>query len=143
MTPVKIEIIDPDPQADVRLFKDALEAVLSGEQVLCNYINVVFMTSDDLRTMKKQYFNLDVYTDVISFNLNDPDDPLEGELYLSFEQITENAGKFRTDPRSELYRVLIHGCLHLCGYEDDTTSQKTMMTSLENKYLTMLGIATD
>jgi len=137
---MEIEIIDPDPLADTSLFQPALELVLSEEELVCDYINIVFMTSDDLRALKNEYFNLDVYTDVISFNLNDPGDALEGELYLCFEQISLNATKFKTNSTQELYRVLVHGCLHLCGYEDDTSEKKETMTSLENKYLNMLKI---
>ena len=85
--------------------------------------------------MKKEYFEQDVYTDVIAFNLNDPDENMEGEIYLSYEQIVDNANSYNTKSEDELIRVLIHGCLHLSGYEDDTPAAKDQMTDLENKYM--------
>ena len=98
-------------------------------------IDIVFMDRDALRSMKNEYFDRDVYTDIITFNLNDHDQPIEGELYISFEQISQNAVQYETDSQNELLRVLIHGCLHLCGYEDDTKESKSQMTALEDHYL--------
>ncbi len=132
---MQIEIIDPDPQADASLIKSSVELVFKGEHKIAEFVNVIFLQQTELRLLKKKYFNLDVFTDVIAFNLNDPHETIEGEIYLSMEQITLNAIHFKTDLGEELYRVLIHGCLHLCGYEDDTPEQKTQMTSLEDRYL--------
>ena len=136
---MQIEIIDPDPQADISLFKDCIQQVLAGEQKTAEYVNVVFMGRDELRRLKKKYFNLDVYTDVITFNLNDPDEAIEGEIYLSYNQITQNAAQYKTAAGNELHRVLIHGCLHLCAYEDDTAERKAQMTSLEDHYLAKIS----
>jgi len=132
---MQIEIIDPDPQVDISLFRTSIEQVFLGEQKQGNVVNVIFMKRDELRSLKKEYFDLDVDTDVIAFNLNDPELPVEGEICLSLEQIKENALGYKTDLQSELLRVLIHACLHLCGYEDDTKALKAIMTSRENHYL--------
>ena len=135
---MKIDIIDTPDGADSSQFSACVREVFAAEHIICEYINIVFLGRDDLRLMKKEYFELDVYTDVIAFNLNDPDENMEGEIYLSYEQIVENANSFQTDPSTELIRVLIHGCLHLCGYEDDTPSAKGKMTELENFYIAKL-----
>ena len=135
---MKIEIIDPDPLANTTLFRQVIEQVTTSEDKRSEYINVVFMKRDELRLLKKQYFEKDVYTDVVTFNLNDPIEPLEGEIYLSFDQIKQNAKQYKTEIQDELYRVLIHGCLHLCGYEDDTVDHKATMTSLEDRYLAQI-----
>ena len=92
------------------------------------------MTDDDsLRLMKKEYFNQDLYTDVIAFNIDD--DPFEGEIYISHDRIKDNAKKFNQSFEDELKRILIHGSLHLCGYDDKTPTEKLEMTSLEENYL--------
>ena len=66
------------------------------------------MTDDDtLRLMKKEYFNQDLYTDVIAFNIDD--DPFEGEIYISHDRIKDNAKKFNQSFEDELKRILIHG----------------------------------
>ncbi len=137
---MKIEIINPDSQVDAVLFKQTVIQVIEGENKTADYVNVVFMGNDELRTLKHEYFGLDVYTDVIAFNLNEPDEPLEGEIYLSLEQINLNAAHYKTTPGVELIRVLIHGCLHLCGYEDGTSQMKNQMTALEDKYLSQLAM---
>ena len=134
---MNIDIIDPDPDIDVSLFHQVVRSVLKHEQISASFINVVFISNAALRKLKRQYFGLDVYTDVIAFNLNDPDKPLEGEIYLSLEQIRENARDYGTRVHEELHRVLIHGCLHLCGWEDDTEESKAAMTRCEDHYLAL------
>lgn len=136
---MNIDIIDPDPEADISRFDQTVKTVFDGEQMQVSFINVIFLPKDDLRKMKHQYFGQDVYTDVICFNLNEPQTPIEGEVYLSIQQINENSREFNTDPVDELHRVLIHGCLHLCGYEDDNPELKQNMTRLEDRYLGMIN----
>jgi rRNA maturation RNase YbeY len=97
-------------------------------------INVISFEDEALREMKKEYFDMDVYTDIISFNIDD--DPLEGELYISPERITQNAEKFGQAVNREFARILIHGACHLCGYNDISDEEKTEMTALENRFLT-------
>jgi len=135
---MQVDIIDPMSGLNKPLFKACVRSVISGENQTADYVNIIFKKRDDLRLLKKEYFGQSVYTDVIAFNLNDPDDDIEGEIYLSQEQIKQNALEFNTDPEEELFRVLIHGCLHLCGYEDETPESKNEMTNLENEYLQKL-----
>lgn len=135
---MNIDIIDPDPEADISRFEQTVKMVFDSEQMQVSFINIIFLSKDDLRKMKHQFFGQDVYTDVISFNLNEPQTPIEGEVYLSIKQIKENSIEFKTDQADELHRVLIHGCLHLCGYEDDKPELKQNMTRLEDRYLGMI-----
>ena len=135
---MKIDIIDPPGGVDTPRFKACVREVFSGEAKTSEYVNVICMGRDDRRLMKKEYFDMDVYTDVIAFNLNDSGESIEGEIYVSHEQIMDNANSFSTRPEDELVRVLIHGCLHLCGYEDDTQTLKDQMTDLENRYMEKL-----
>ena len=135
---MKIDIIAPPGDVNTPLFEACVGDVFSGESKTVEYANIIFVGRDDLRLMKKEYFGMDVFTDVITFNLNDPVDQIEGEVYLSYSQIKENAKLFNTKLEDELIRVLIHGCLHLCGYEDDTQTLKDQMTALENKYMKKL-----
>ena len=83
--------------------------------------------------MKKEYFNQDVYTDIIAFNIDE--DPFEGELYISHDRVSDNAKKFNQTFEGELKRILIHGTLHLCGFDDQTKEDKSKMTSMEEDYL--------
>ena len=99
--------------------------------------NITIILSDDdrLYKLKKEYFNKDLLTDVISFNLEENGEPIEGEVYISFDRIKENAIKFNQSLEEELKRVIVHGCLHLLGFDDQTIKDKKQMTSLENHYL--------
>ena len=91
------------------------------------------MDDNALRLMKKEYFNQDLYTDVIAFNIEE--DPFEGEIYISHQRVKENAEKYKQSFHRELKRVIIHGALHLCGYDDQTSEEKSVMTSMEENYL--------
>jgi len=98
-------------------------------------ITFIFSHDDKLRKLKKEYFGEDVFTDTISFNLEEESDPIEGEVYISLERVSENAHTFQQDFITEYKRVIIHGCLHLLGYNDELPEDKTKMTELEEKYL--------
>ncbi|MCF7823249.1 MAG: rRNA maturation RNase YbeY [Candidatus Marinimicrobia bacterium] len=138
---MQIEVFNPDPLVDVSLINSSIELVFAGEKHELSFVNVIFMGHEELRKLKQEYFKLDVYTDVIAFNLNEPGRAIEGEIYLSMDQIKLNATQYKTDLHAELYRVLIHGCLHLCGHEDDTDASKQKMTKLEDHYLSMLDLS--
>lgn len=97
-------------------------------------INVIALEDEALRKMKNDYFGQDVYTDVISFNIDQ--DPLEGELYISPERIRQNAEAFGQPVEREFARILIHGACHLCGYDDISEEEKKEMTELEDRFLT-------
>ena len=98
-------------------------------------ITFIFSNDDKLRNLKKEYFNEDVFTDTISFNLEEESDPIEGEVYISLERVYENALTFKQDFITECKRVIIHGCLHLLGYNDESSKDKRKMIQLEETYL--------
>ena len=98
-------------------------------------ISIILSNDEKLRQLKKQYFREDLLTDVISFNLEEKGNPVEGEIYISINRVSENAKKYKQDIEIELKRVIIHGCLHLLGYDDQTPEEKKAMTCLEDHYL--------
>ena len=96
----------------------------------------IILTNDKkLLQLKNQYFQQDVLTDVITFNLEEDGDPIDGEIYISLNRVTENAREFKQDTDRELKRVIIHGCLHLLGYDDQTPEGKKTMNRMEDHYL--------
>ena len=113
--------------------KEVISIVLSEHGYSEANISIVLIDDDSLRKMKKKYFGEDLYTDIISFNIEE--DPFEGELYISYDRVKSNAIEFSERYHIELKRVIIHGLLHLCGYDDSTKEEKNKMTELENKYL--------
>tara|TARA_X000001036_G_scaffold47506_1_gene38001 strand:- start:118 stop:543 length:426 start_codon:yes stop_codon:yes gene_type:complete len=118
---------------DQESIRGLLELVLSDNKHQAAEINIIITDDDSLRLMKKEYFNQDVYTDIIAFNIDE--DPFEGELYISHDRVSDNAKKFDQTFEGELKRILIHGTLHLCGFDDQTKEDKLKMTSMEENYL--------
>lgn len=98
---------------------------------------ITIIVSDDkvLNELKKKYFKEDLLTDTISFNFNQKNEPVEGEIYISIDRIKENAKDYNEPFEKELMRVLIHSILHLFGYEDKTELGKKQMEALQNFYL--------
>ena len=98
-------------------------------------ITLIITNDNKLRELKKKYFHQDILTDVIAFNLEESGNPIEGEIYISFDRVKENAQQYMQDVITELKRVIIHGCLHLLGYNDELPKDKTKMIQLEETYL--------
>ena len=98
-------------------------------------ITIIFTNDVTLHKLKKQYFKQDLYTDTITFNLEEDGGNIEGEVYISLDRIEENSEIYRQDILMECKRVIIHSFLHLVGYEDILEKDKLLMTDLEDKYL--------
>jgi len=80
--------------------------------------------------------NHDYATDVITFSDNIRD-LINGEIYISLEQVRLNANSFKSPERNELLRVMVHGVLHLIGYEDDVPMKRAVMSEKEDEYIVM------
>ena len=113
--------------------------VLDAEN--CNDAKIDFILKDRefLNSLKKEYFKMDVYTDVMAFNLGDKN-KIEGEVYISVEDVLENSKLYSKTFNEEFLRIVIHGLLHLLGYDDKTKKEKDNMTLLEEKYLLLSNI---
>jgi len=120
-------------ELDQESIRGLLDLVLSDNKHQTAKINIIITDDDSLRLMKKEYFDQDVYTDIIAFNIDE--DPFEGELYISHDRVSDNAKKFDQTFEGELKRILIHGTLHLCGFDDQIKEDKLIMTSMEEDYL--------
>lgn len=101
-------------------------------------LNYIFCTDDYLREINIQFLNHKTYTDIITFNYNLSETEIEGEVYISIDRVRENAETYKTDFPTELNRVMIHGVLHLLGYNDKNKSEKKAMREKEDTYLSLL-----
>jgi len=108
--------------------------VIAHEQRKCGEINIIITTDDYLLNLNKTFLKRDSLTDIIAFNFNQ-DETLSGELYISLERIRENSKKYNCTVEEELDRVIIHGILHLIGYEDNDKTSKARMRRKESEYL--------
>ena len=104
-------------------------------------VTIILSNDERLWKLKKKYFHKDLLTDVICFNLEEKGNPIEGEIYISLDRVKENTIKFNQDMEIELRRVIIHGCLHLLGFDDQTNKDKKEMTRLEDYYLNQTTIS--
>jgi rRNA maturation RNase YbeY len=117
-----------------RLKKKKLEKVILGEGKIPGDLNFILTSDTELRKINKQFLKHNYFTDVISFAYSSGE-VLNGEIYISFQRIRKNAIRFRTKVEEELLRVMIHGILHICGYEDANEGQRKEMRSIEDKWL--------
>ena len=111
--------------------------ILNDKDQYTATISIILTNDKILLQLKNKYFQQDVLTDVITFNLEEDGDPIDGEIYISLNRVTENAREFKQDTDRELKRVIIHGCLHLLGYDDQTPEEKKTMTRMEDHYLSL------
>ncbi len=100
-------------------------------------LNYIFCSDEYLAEMNIQFLKHNTLTDIITFNYNPSKTEIEGEIYISVDRVRENAQTFETDFQTELNRVIIHGVLHLLGYNDKTKSQKKAMREKEDSYLSL------
>ena len=124
---------ESDIAVDDDSIRELVALVFSANGHQSATIEIIITDDNTLRLMKKEYFNQDLYTDVIAFNIEE--DPFEGEIYISHQRVKENAEEYKQSFHRELKRVIIHGALHLCGYNDQTSEEKSIMTSMEENYL--------
>ena len=117
---------------------DWISEVIKTENFNLHYINYVFCSDEHLLTVNKRYLNHNYYTDIITFNNADDDNLIESDLFISLERVADNAKTNGTTMEKELYRVMIHGVLHLLGYNDKTKEEQIEMREKENAYLSLL-----
>ena len=129
------------PDIDENWIRSICENILKDNNQPEAVVTIIFSNDSKLRKLKKEYFDKDVLTDTISFNLEDEGDPIEGEIYISLERVVENAQTYKQDFIMECKRVIIHSCLHLLGFDDQLPEEKKEMTRLEDYYLSNLFIA--
>tara|TARA_Y100000746_G_scaffold43337_1_gene32758 strand:+ start:8582 stop:9010 length:429 start_codon:yes stop_codon:yes gene_type:complete len=102
-----------------------------------SFLNIIFCSDAYLLNINKKHLNHDYYTDVITFDYSEKNKNIEGDIYISVDRVKENATKYKENKSVELIRTIIHGVLHLSGYKDKTKKEKEIMTTKENKYLSL------
>lgn len=113
-----------------------LENTAISEKKKIQRIDFIFVDDEALRNINKQTLHHDYYTDILTFPYSYR--PIEGELYISIDRIKDHSIKYAVPFNHELTRVMVHGLLHLCGYDDKSEKNKTRMTQKENQYLDLL-----
>lgn len=132
----RIEVFNQHQQTRVK--KDSLvrliENLLIDEVLSAREINVILVDDHYLRKLHRDYLKEDSFTDVMTFNLSGTE-AVEGEIYISIDRATVHAAQFNVPLEEELTRLVVHGILHLKGYDDKTDSERRIMRQKETYYL--------
>ena len=119
-----------------KIVKEIAELILKDKNVNNAHLSFIFCSDDLLSKLKKEYFGVDQLTDVITFDLSeDAEKFLEAEIYVNLKRANINAKKYDQTFNDEVKRLIIHGLLHLLGFDDKTFDEKLEMEKLENQYL--------
>lgn len=119
-------------------FRALVQHIVAKESTkLIDYINFIACSDLFILAINKKYLQHDYFTDIITFDYSDIE--IASDIYISIDRISENATSNSVSLLNEIQRVLIHGVLHLVGYQDDTSENKHAMTLKENYYLHLLA----
>ena len=113
-----------------------LNSVAKSEDKNIDQLEFHFVDDEALLDINRQSLNHDYYTDIITFPY--AYEPISGELFISIDRIRDHAAQYKVTPQQELLRVMVHGVLHLCGYDDKGGKHKKQMTVKEDFYLARL-----
>lgn len=100
-------------------------------------IAYIFCDDEFLFTLNREYLNHKTLTDIITFNYNSGFH-ISGDIFISVERVRENAIKYKIPFEDELHRVMVHGVLHLIGFNDKSETEKKKMVKKENESLSFL-----
>jgi rRNA maturation RNase YbeY len=100
-------------------------------------LDIIFTNDEKLRDLHEDFLKDVDYTDVMTFNLGTKE-TIEGEIYISNDRALDNASKYHVPPENEICRLIIHGCLHLAGYTDNTENNRKHMKKKEEEFLSMV-----
>ncbi len=103
-------------------------------------IAIAFCSDKYLLEMNIKYLKHNTLTDIITFDYSTENRIISGDIAISIDRVKENANTYKCEFLNELHRIIIHGVLHLLGYEDKTPDQKMKIRSKENYYLTLLDV---
>ncbi len=121
---------------DSKLTKKIISRIVSDAGMRGGAADVIITSDDKLYEINREFLGRDYYTDIITFDYNNGK-TVNGEIYISAERVRENAEKYGVKTDSEMKRVIFHGFLHLCGYDDRTAEEKKKMSEMEEMYLAL------
>ena len=130
-------IIEAIPNINSEFFILSLPKLIQSENKECGPINLIFCDDDKILEVNKEYLSHDYYTDIITFDYS-LNQIISGDLFISIDRVKENSNRYSKTFENELMRVVFHGVLHLCGYNDKSEEEILVMRSKEDYYLTQL-----
>lgn len=122
---------------DQEVYRDWIAACVDKEGSKIGSVNVIFCSDDYLLDINRNHLDHDYYTDIITFDYSDENE-LNGDVFISIDRVADHAFEFDTTFGKELARVIIHGFLHLLGYNDKTDEEQAQMTAKEDECIDFL-----
>jgi rRNA maturation RNase YbeY len=119
-----------------RKFKRLVNKVIASEKRISGDLNFIVTNDENLKELNVKFLKHNYFTDVITFNYCN-EKIICGEVYLSIDTIRKNAHNYKVSLKKEVMRVMIHGVLHLCGYDDKTIEKRNKMRKKEDKWITV------
>jgi len=117
-----------------REIKKWIEEVIRAEGKMPGDLSFIILGNEDMLEINREFLAHDYYTDVIAFDYGNGNE-VTGEIYLGIETIRKNAKQYNKALIGELMRVIIHGVLHITGYDDREEKDKRVMREKEDYYL--------
>lgn len=123
---------------DKNEFDKWINNVIESEGKSAGIINFIFCNDDYLLKLNREFLNHDYFTDIVTFDNSESENEITGDIYISLERVRENALKMSESVDRELSRVVVHGVLHLIGYNDSNKKEIIMMRKKEDQYITKI-----
>ncbi|AMM50891.1 rRNA maturation factor [Rufibacter sp. DG15C] len=138
-----IEFFNEDIEFEVKdeqKIKEWLQKIISNYSYELESLNYIFCSDEYLHQMNVEYLDHDTLTDVITFDNSDIEGVIEGDVFISIDRVVDNAHSFNITRERELQRVMVHGLLHLLGFDDKSPELKELMKSKEDECLSLLSL---
>ena len=119
--------------------KKWLKLVAESEVFSLGAVSVIFCSDNYILDINQRFLQHDYFTDIITFDYSEGE-KISGDLFISVDSVRENSIEYETEFEEELHRVIVHGVLHLIGYDDHTDEDIRTMRSKENYYLSLYDI---
>ncbi|NNK75035.1 MAG: rRNA maturation RNase YbeY [Maribacter sp.] len=120
-------------------YTDWINKVVSSEERLLGTINYIFCNDDYLLSINQKHLDHNTFTDIITFDYS-LGMVISGDVFISTERVEENAKNFNVPFQEELLRVMVHGLLHMFGYNDKTDEERIVMRTKEEEKIKMFHV---
>lgn len=137
---LEIDAVNQHEQAvDLEPLKAAVAQILADTGISAGSVNIAVIDDSTMHQLNRRHLDHDYPTDVLSFLLERDGDALDGEIVVSLDTATREAPHWDWAPELELLLYVVHGALHLVGFDDHTDEDRTEMLTREHHYFQQLG----